>query len=427
MKRVMGSEDDGVSAIDVYELPEWFAKQTEDLLFNYRTDIQKQMDRIEEALVASTETAEQLLAEVVVDGEMTVPGAAAKLANRLKSLFESIEFPEEITYASVEELLHDLEGYIREVTIAGQRYIRRLPKVHKRVVKELDYQFRTINQGYQKIRKVWEKDKLPKQLDQIQGEVEEIEDRSRQLVKLSEDLDELRKQREKVEGRVEKHQDGIEQFRQDSGLVEIEEIRREIDSIRMIVTNQLNFLKKPFKKLSQAAGQAIMISSTAGEGADAYSADPWQAFQQDTETLARLKAGLNALTDAIGDKKLSFKASLDRKILDRKTQVIEKGILDEYRQRFSSLETRKSDLKSSVSMDERRELEKSLERAEWEKRDLTAEITHIEEQMNRVSDRLKSLQKRLEKSLSSILRGDVEIEFPEEVSTLLGQDLTNES
>ncbi|MFX1508993.1 MAG: hypothetical protein ACFFBR_01680 [Promethearchaeota archaeon] len=416
-----------MSTIDVYELPDWFAKQTEDLLFNYRTDIQKQMDRIEEALVDSTETAEQLLAEVVVDGEMTVPGAAAKLANRLKSLFESIEFPEEITYASIEELLHDLEGYIREVTMAGQRYIRRLPKVHKRVVKELDYQFRTINQGYQKIRKVWEKDKLPKKLDKIREEVEEIEDRSRQLVKLSEDLDELKKQREKAEGRVEKHQDGIEQFRQDSGLVEIEEIRREIDSIRMIVTNQLNFLKKPFKKLSQAAGQKVMISSTAGEGADAYSVDPWQAFQQDTEMLTRLKAGLNALADAIEGKKLTFKASLDRKIINRRAEVIEKGILDEYRQRLSSLESRKTELKSSVSIDERRELEKSLERAKWEKRDVTAEIAHIEEQMDKVSERLKTLQQRLEKSLSSILRGDVEIEFPEEVKILLGQDLTDES
>jgi DNA repair exonuclease SbcCD ATPase subunit len=427
MGRVMGSEDDGVSAIDVYELPDWFAKQTEDLLFNYRADIQKQMDRIEEALVASTETAEQLLVEVVVDGEMTVPGAAAKLANRIKSLFDSIEFPEEITYASVEELLQDLEGYIREITMAGQRYIRRLPKVHKRVVKELDYQFRTISQGYQKIRKIWEKDKVPKQLDQIREEVEEIEDRSRQLVKLSEDLEALKKQQEKAEGRVEKHQDGIEQFRQDSGLVEIEKIRREIDSIRMIVTNQLNFLKKPFKKLSQAAGQKVMISSTAGEGADAYSADPWKAFQRDTETLALLKAGLNALADAIEGRKLTFKARIDRKIGDFRTQVIGKGTLDEYRLRFSSLESRKNELKSSVSVDKRRELEKSLERAKWEKRDVTAEITHIEEQMDRVSDQLRTLQKQLEKSLSSILRGDVKIDFPEEVNALLGQDLIDES
>ncbi len=415
-----------MSLIGVYDLPEWFTKQIEDLLFNYRADIQKQMDRIEEALVASTETADQLLVEVVIDGEMTVPGAAAKLANRLKSLFDTVEFPEEITYASVEELLHDLEGYLRHVTMAGQRYIRRLPKVHKRVVKELDYQFRAINQGYQKIKKLWEKDKLPKQLDQISEEVEEIEDRSHQLVKLSKDLTELQQQREKAEGRVEKQQDGIEQFRMDSGLAEIDGIRREVDSVRMIVTNQLNFLKKPFKKLSQAAGQSLMISSTAGEGADAYSADPWQAFQKDTETLTRLKAGLNALADAIQEKKVKFKASLNRKVIDRRGQVVEKGVLDEYRLRFSMLEARKNELESSVSIEKRRELEKSLERAQWEKRDVTAEINHIQVQIEKVSARLKSLKKRLEKSLSSILRGDLDIEFPDEVLTILGEDSTEE-
>ena len=416
-----------MSSITVYELPDWFAKQVEDLLFNYRTDIQKQMDRIEEALVSTTETAEQLLVEVVVDGEMTVPGAAAKLANRLKSLFETVEFPEEITYSTVEELLQDLEGYLRQVTIAGQRYIRRLPQVHKRVVKELDYQFRTINQGYQKIKKIWEKDKLPKQLDQILENVEEIEDRSHQLVKLSKDLADLKEQREKAEGRVEKHQDGIEQFRMDSGLAEIDGIRREIDSIRMIVTNQLNFLKKPFKKLSQAAGQSVMISSTAGEGADAYSADPWQAFQRDNDSLTRLKAGLNALADAVQENKLNFKASLNRKVIDRRDQVVEKGALDEYRLRFSALESRKNDLASSVSVEERRELEKSLERAQWEKRDVTAEITHLQEQIEKVSARLKSLKKRLEKSLSSILRNDIDIEFPDEVLVILGEGSTEES
>lgn len=416
-----------MSVIDVYKLPDWFAKQIEDLLFNYRADIQKHLDRIEEALVKTTETADLLLEEVVIDGEMTVPGAAAKLANRLKTLFDSVEFPEEITYASVEELLQELERYIRDVTMAGHRYIRRLPQVHKRVVKELDYQFRAINQGYQKIKKIWEKDKLPKRLDQIRDEVEEIEDRSHQVVKLSKDLVELQQQQEKAEGRIEKRQTGIEQFRKDSGLAEIDEIRREIDSIRMIVTNQLNFLKKPFKKLSQAAGQSIMISSTAGEGADAYSADPWQAFQRDIDGLARLKAGLNALTEAIQEKKIKFKTSLNRKVIDRRDQIVEGGGLDDYRLRFTALDSRKSELKSSVSIDERRELEKSLERAEWEKRDVAAEIAHNEEQIMKVSARLRVLQNRLEKSLSSILRGDIEIEFPDEVMAIIGEDSSEES
>ncbi len=416
-----------MSSIDVHELPDWLAKQIEDLLFNYRTDIQKQLDRIEEALVKTTETAELLLEEVVIDGEMTVPGAAAKMANRLKTLFDSVEFPEEITYGSVEELLGDLEGYIRSVQIAGHRYIRRLPKVHKRIVKELDYHFRTINQGYLKIRKIWEKDKLPKQLDQIREEVDEIDDRSHQLVKLSEELAELQQQREKTEGRVEKHQDRIERFRMDSGLAEIDGIKKEIDSIRMIVTNQLNFLKKPFKKLSQAAGQSVMISSTANEGADGYSADSWQAFQKDTEILARLKAGLNALADAIQENKMKFKTSLNRKVFNRRDQVVENGALDEYRLRYSALESRRNELESAVSIEDRRVLEKSLERAEWEKRDVAAEIAHIQEQMDKVSARLKTLQMRLEKSLSSILRGDIEIEFPDEVNAILQEDSNDES
>ncbi len=256
-------------------------------------------------------------------------------------------------------------------------------------------------------------------MEQVDEEVEEIDERSRQVLALSEQLAELREQKEQTAGKVEEHQEGIEQFRMDSGLAEIEEIKKEIDSIRMIVTNQLNFLKKPFKKLSQAAGQSIMISSVAGEGADAYSKEPWTAFQRDTEGLERLKAGLTTLANAIQEDKMNFKASLNRKVLERKTGVVEKSDLDEYRLRFSSLSSRKEELENAVSSDERRDLEKSLERAEWEHRDVKSEIAHIEEQVARITARLKTLQKRLESGVSKLVRNDIEIEFPDEVQALL--------
>jgi chromosome segregation ATPase len=195
----------------------------------------------------------------------------------------------------------------------------------------------------------------------------------------------------------------------------------------MIVTNQLNFLKKPFKKLGQASGKSIMISSTAGEGADGYSKEAWAAFQRDTENLERLKAGLTALADAIQDGKIKFKASLNRKVLDCKTGVVEKGELDEYRLRYSNLSSRKDELEGSVSSDEHRNLEKSLERAEWEHRDVGTEIAHIEEQVARISTRLKTLQKRLESATSKLVRDDIEIEFPDEVQALLAEDSALES
>ena len=408
-----------MTVIGVHELPEWFAERVDELLSNYRLDIQKQLDRIDEALVKTVETSDQLLEEVVIDGELTVPGSALKLASRLKSSAKDMAFPEEINYSSVEELLDDLEDYLQDTTHAGRRYIPRLPRVHKKIIKELDYQFRAIGQAYQKIKKIWEKEKLPKQVELLGEEVEEIDDRSRQVLSLSEQLVKLREQKEQTAERVEEHQDGIEQFRMDSGLAEIEEIRKEIDSIRMIVTNQLNFLKKPFKKLSQVAGQSIMISSLAGEGADAYSKDPWTAFQRDTDNLEQLKAGLTALAGAVQDVKIKFKASLNRKVLDRKADVVEKGELDEYRLRFSNLSSRKKELEEAVSSEERRDLEKSLERAEWEHRDVKSEITHIEEQVTRISARLKTLQKRLESGISKLVRNDIEIEFSEDVQALL--------
>jgi len=122
-----------VTSIGVYELPEWFEKRAEELLFNYRSDIKRQTDRIEGALAKTAETSDQLLEEVVIDGELTVPGAAAKLSSRLKSIAEDMAIPEEIIYSSVRELLDDLEDYLREATNAGRRYIPRLPKVHKKI------------------------------------------------------------------------------------------------------------------------------------------------------------------------------------------------------------------------------------------------------------------------------------------------------
>ena len=53
-----------MTVIGVHELPAWFAERTDELLSNYRLDIQKQLDRIDEALVRTVETSDQLLEEV---------------------------------------------------------------------------------------------------------------------------------------------------------------------------------------------------------------------------------------------------------------------------------------------------------------------------------------------------------------------------
>jgi DNA repair ATPase RecN len=408
-----------VSVIGVKELPEWFAQQTEELLSGYRVELRRQLDRIDEAFVKSMETSDLLLGEVLLDGEMTVPGAAQKLASQLKSSIENISFPEQLTYSTVDELIADLEGYLRETMMSGRRYIPRLPPVHKKIVKELDYQIRAVDQGYRKIRKIWEKGKVPKQLDTIETDVKEIVQRSDQLMTLVDQLQELKQQQKETAGRVETQREGIDRFRAQSGLDEIDAIRTEIDSIRMLVTNQLNFLKKPFKKLDQAAGTTVMISSLAGEGANSYSSNPWEAFQKDEVDLAQLKAGLRALANAIGERKLSFKQSLNRKILDRQTAVCEQGGLDKYRQRFGVLDSRKNELNAAVSVEDRRELEKSLDRAQWEHRDVTAEINHSNEQIERIAAQLKTLRKRLESSLSRLVREDITLEFPDEVQTIL--------
>jgi len=416
-----------VSVIGVNELPEWFRQQTEELLSGYRADLRRQLDRIDEAFVKTVEASELLLEEVLLDGEMTVPGAAQKLASQLKSSIEEISFPEELTYSTVDEVIGKLEGYLRETMMNGRRYIPRLPPVHKKIVKELDYQLRAVDQGYRRIRKIWEKGKVPKQLDTIERDVKDIFQRSQQLMTLVTELQELEEQKKRAAGQVAKQREGIEEFRAQSGLAEIDSIHKEIDSIRMLVTNQLNFLKKSFKKLDQAAGSTVMISSLAGEGARAYSADPWEAFQKDESDLARLKAGLTALAKAIEENKLSFKQSVNRKILDRKTAVCEQGGLDEYRQRFGDLESRKNELKAAVSVDDRLELEKSLDRAQWEHRDVSAEINHHKEQIERIAGQLKTLQKRLEGSLSRLIREDVTLEFPDDVQAILSEGVTGET
>ncbi len=414
-----------MQTISSFELYMWLADRVDGMLANYRADISKHLEKVTQALNRMEDTSEQLLQEVVVEGELTVPGAASKLANRLKSLAAELIIPEELTYSSVQELVESLENLLRSCTEAGRRYVPRLPAVHKKIIKDLDYQIRQINQGYMKLKKLWEKNTLPKQLDKIQKDAEELLERIEQIVKIVNELKELRQQEKTTAGRIEEQQEDIEQFRMDSGLVEAEEIRRETDAVRMLVTNQLNFLKKPFKKLSQAAGQIVMISSSASEGADAYATDPWQAFQKDTEGLDKLKASLSALAEAAHSGKIKFKQSLERKIGDRQREVCDRGSLDEYRKRFSALQERQQEISSQVSVEERRDLEKTLERAKWEHRDVNAEIAHQEEQLNRVSERLSKLKTRLERALKRVLNDALEIKLPDEVLDILIETQTS--
>lgn len=401
------------------ELRGWLQERIDDVLVDYRSDLTRHIDRILQAVDKISESADLLLQEVVVDGELTVPGAASKLSSQLKNLGADLQVPEILTHTSVQDLLESIEELLRGSTLAGRRYIPRLPKIHKKIIKELDYQIRTVNQEYRKIKKIAEKNKLPHELDIIAESAKELEQKTEQLGILIDRLAKLRDQQTVIVGKIEEQQEGIEHFRVESGLVEIEKIRHEIDAIRMLVTNHLNFLKKPLRKLSQSAGSAVMISSTAVDGADAYSSDPWRAFQEDAEDLEKLKAGLSALADAVQAGKIKFKPSIVRKVLERKTEICEKAQIDELHASFSSLSVRQQELMSGVSIDERRKLEKTLERAQWEHRDIEAEIRQYEEKMKRAIESLKALKKKIERALKRHLKDDIQIEFPEEVHAVL--------
>ncbi len=405
--------------IEYSELGAWVAERTADLLANYRSDILRPVEKIQQALLKIEESAELLLEEVVIDGELTVPGAASKLSEALRSRGGDIEFPEDPSFDSVRELLEKLENYLRGSTEAGRRYIPRLPKAHKKAIKELDYQIRIISNAYQKIKKVSEKTKLPKELDLLAQEVVEFEQKTQQLVKLTAELVELRKRQIVMADKLETQQQAVERFYSDSGLSEIDTIRREIDAIRMLVTNQLNFLKKPLKKLGQAAGNSVMLSSIAVEGAGAYSSDPWLAFGQDREKLSKLKACLTALSGAVQAGKFRFKQSIDRRIVERKEEICGKAALDELLQRYSSLIERKRELESSISTEEQRGLQKALDRAEWEHRDVDVELAHGEEQKTRLVKILVSLKQKVEKMIARLIRKDLSVTFPDEVQSLL--------
>lgn len=393
----------------------------EELLSDYRYEIGRHIERVRQALEKLGETADRLLEEVLIDGELTVPGAAAKLSERLKSLAKNLHIPAEITYSSVQELLEGLEALLRGSTEAGRRYVPRLPKVHKKIIKELDYHIRIIGDAYQKIRKISEKNRLPAELDQLAGEIEELEQKVNHLLRLQERINELRRMREAAVKRIEQQRHSLEQFRAQSGLEEIEGIRREIDGLRMLVTNQLNFLKKPLKKLGQAAGRNINLDASAAEGAEAYSADPWVAFCNEDEGLGMLKALLEALSEAVQSGKLRFKPSVNRKILEKMEQVCRRNSLDELHRRYLQLKRRASQLESGISSEDKRQLEESLERAEWELRDIDAEITHREAQLLRLSKTLRAIKGKLEKHIRQISRQDAQVELPPEIQSIMEQ------
>jgi len=401
------------------ELPTWLQTQTRELLLPYRSDIGRHLERVKLAQEKISEAAEQLLQEVVVDGELTVPGAATKLSAQMKSLVGHLQIPEEITYKSVQQLVAGLEALLRESTEAGRRYVPRLPKVHKRIIKELDFHVRMIGDAYGRIRKAAEKNPLPLELSQLDEQAKELVEKTEQLMHLVEQLEALRQQKAAAAGKVEEHREGIEHFRVESGLVELDEIRREIDAIRMLVTNQLNFLKKPFKGLMQSAGKTVMVPPEAAEAADAYSTEPWQAFLDDAQGLTKLKEGLTALDDAVRAGKLDFKQAIDRKISERRQEICEKGALDELQRRYAALEGRQQELKSAIPLEQRQALEKTLDRAQWEHRDIEADIAHTEEQIQRIGTVLGDLRRKLEKALTPLVRSPVHLEFPAEVSALV--------
>jgi chromosome segregation ATPase len=103
----------------------------------------------------------------------------------------------------------------------------------------------------------------------------------------------------------------------------------------------------------------------------------------------------------------------------RQQEICEKGTLDQLRHRYAALAIRQQDIRSAIPLEQRQALEKTLDRAQWEHRDIEADIAHTEEQVQRIGALLGGLEQKLEKALSRLLRDPVRLEFPAEISAIV--------
>ena len=401
--------------LNVEQLQKWYRKQLKNQSKDFIKQAEKSYRIVETALKDIEEVSRQFKDEE--DEELESGGIAARFALKINEVVSGFYVDKDITYENTEAMQSEIQHFIQELWGAGARWIRRMDKRYKNVIKSLDSYMKELAREMNKISKLLFEFSWVKDLERIGGRIDTLHDLTFSKEIFEEQIRQVRRKIDSAQIEYDSAKKAYDDFTETSNVSELLSLDEQAEHVNSLLRMKLNPLKKQVKKFFQH-DTGVRIGPAGQKALTEYFEEPYVAITEESDGYPGLLEGLTGLQEAIENKKLPLKDRLARRAVEE-VEAIRKGGLQKLQDQAKEIENKRDTYAGSDVYSQNETLQNALNEATKNLEYHSNDLLRIRDDITRQIDKVKEFKGRIETEIVEAFSAKVTIEVEVSLAPLL--------
>jgi len=407
--------------IPLKDFRKWLEQETRSTLEPLETDAKNLLDNLESRLEDLEAACEKLLEdaekEIQKGSRKTYRRSrvACKFASNVLDAIDKVAIPVQMSYERLSAFCDDYERISVAIERERARYYpqispffiidrRRVDVALKRAIDSFKELQSFSSTRYEDAKTVEESFSIVDELRDLLGELERMRERKKRVDS----------RREAAEKKIADASRRSEQIRSTGEVVELDQIKRDIEELRKEVKHSMRYLQKPFLKfrnLVQGPGYPLPLSEAKELGE--YLTNPFKALATEEEGYPILKEILRKLQDALAQGKLKLKTARLRKAEKQINDILRKDALTGVQNRCREAYSQKLRLSTSeviaMSQTNLSKVQDNLRNLQQKKKLHDVRSAALGENIAKTREKIESQRKKMEEIALELTAKDIQL------------------
>ena len=401
--------------LNVEQLQKWYRKQLKIKSKDFIKQAEKSYKIVETALKDIGEVSQQFREDE--EEEIESGGIAARFALKIGEIVSDFYVDREITYENTEAMQSEIQHFVQELWGAGARWIRRMDKRYKTVIKSLDTFMKEISREMNKISKLLFEYSWVKDLERIGGRIDTLHDLTFSKETFEEQIRQVRRKIETAQTEYDSAKKTYDDFTKTSNVAELLSLDEQAEHVNSLLRMKLNPLKKQVKKFFQH-DTGVRIGPVGQRALTEYFEDPYAAIAEESDGYPGLLEGLTGLQEGIETKKLPLKDRLARRAVEE-VEFIRKGGLQNLQDQEKVIENKRHTYAGSDVYSKNETLQNALNEAIKNLDYHSNDLLRIRDDIKKQIDKVKEFKGRIETEILEAFDEKVTIQVEVSLEPLL--------
>ncbi len=401
--------------LTVEQLQKWYKKRLVDKSKDFIKQAEKSYRIVETTLKDIEKLSKEFKDEE--DEELESGTIATRFAQKVEEIVSDFYLGKEITYENTEAMQAEIQRFIQELWGAGARWIRRMDKRYKNVIKTLDTYMKELAREMNKISKLLYEFSWVKDLERIGGRIKTLHELTFSKEIFEEQIRQVRQKIETAKSEFESAKKAYSEFSETSNVAELLSLDEQAEHIGSILRMKLNPLKKQVKKFFQH-DTGIRVSPVGQKALTDYFEDPYKAIAEESEGYPGLNEGLTGLREAIERGKLPLKDRLARRAIEE-VEAIQNGGLQKLQNQAKEVENKRHTYAGSDVYAKNENLQNAVNEAKKNLEYHHNDMLRIRDEITKQIDKVKEFKNRIETEILSAFNEKVTIQIEVSLEPLL--------